>query len=223
MSNIKVSSDVDTMLRSATNAQIRSNIGAGSETQVNSNATNISSIGEQVDINVTNISSKADIASPTFTGTATASTIKTREIQCFGTTTGSAEPINYDSNEHRFRDYDASPTNLLVIEKIDGYTGARVGINKEPSSSNAVALHIVAGKNSSTDEKDLGLKVTGGGAFFEKFLRVGHYTDTERDAINNPTNGTVIYNETHHEFQGYIGGGGGTAGWKKFTMSNVST
>ncbi|WP_286963522.1 hypothetical protein [Brevundimonas sp.] len=193
MADITVSTDVDAMLRSANNAAIRSNIGA---------------VGS---------------ASPTFTGTTTTSKIITNEIQCEGTTAGTAEPINYDSNEHRFRDFDANPTNLLVIEKINGYTGARVGINKEPSSSNAVALHIVAGKNASTNEKDLGLKVTGGGAFLEQFLRIGHYTDSERDAITNPTNGTVIYNETHHEFQGYIGGGGGTAGWKKFTMSNVST
>ncbi len=193
MADITVSTDVDAMLRSANNAAIRSNIGA---------------VGS---------------ASPTFTGTTTTSKIITNEIQCEGTTAGTAQPINYDSNEHRFRDFDANPTNLLVIEKINGYTGARVGINKEPSSSNAVALHIVAGKNTSTNEKDLGLKVTGGGAFLEKFLRIGHYTDSERDAITNPTNGTVIYNETHHEFQGYIGGGGGNAGWKKFTMSNVST
>lgn len=189
MANITVSSDVDTMLQSANNAAIRSNIGA------------------------------VGTSSPTFTGTTTAPTVITGEIQCEGTTSGTAQPIKYDSNEHRFRDYDASPTDLMVIEKIDGYTGGRVGINKDPSASNAVALHVVAGKNASTNAEDLGLKVVGG-SFFEDFIRVGHYTDTTRGQISNPTNGTIIYNSEHHEYQGYVGGG---SGWKKFTMGNVST
>ena len=171
MSNIKVSSDVDTMLRSANNAEIRSNIGAATgstvdglvtdvatntsnistntsniatntsniatnTSNISTNTSNIATNTSNISTNTSNIATKAPSASPTFTGTTTAPTIITGEIQCVGTTTGTAEPINYDSNEHRFRDYDASPTNLLVIEKIDGYTGARVGINKEPSSSN---------------------------------------------------------------------------------------
>jgi len=166
-----------------------------------------------------------NVSSITSDGNIAGRRITTREIQCEGTLPagGDAEPIFYDAKEHRFRDFDANPNTLMIIEKIAGYTGARVGINKDPSSSSAVALHVVAGKNSSTNVKDLGLKVTGGGAFFEKFIRIGHYTDTERDAIDNPTNGTVIYNETHHEFQGYIGGGGGAGGWKKFQLTDVSS
>lgn len=246
-SNFKVSNDVDTFLRSADNAAMRSNIGAASgstvdglvtdvatntsnistntsnistnTSNISTNTSNIATNTSNISTNTSNIATKAPSASPTFTGTTTAPTIITGEIQCVGTTTGTAEPINYDSNEHRFRDYDANPTDLLVIEKIDGYTGARVGINKDPSSSNAVALHVVAGKNASTNAEDLGLKVVGG-AFFEDFIRVGHYTDETRDAITNPTNGTIIYNSEHHEYQGYVGGG---SGWKKFTMGNVST
>ncbi len=152
--------------------------------------------------------------------------IITTEIQCKGTTTGTAQPINYDAKEHRFRDFDGTtdgPTHMLVVQKFDGYTGARVGINKDPSASNAVALHIVAGKNTSTQEKDLGLKVTGGGAFLEQFLRVGHYESSDANGNDqrpsSPSNGTIIYDSSTHSFQGYIGGGGGSGGWKTFTMS----
>ena len=149
--------------------------------------------------------------------------VVTSKILCEGAGGHStAQPITYDSKEHRFRDYDGStngPTNMLVVNKFDGYTGARVGINKDPSASNNVALHVVAGKNSSTNAEDLGLKVVGG-SFFEDFIRVGHYTDTTRGQISNPTNGTIIYNSQHHEFQGYVGGG---TGWQKFNMGAVSS
>lgn len=149
--------------------------------------------------------------------------VVTSKILCEGAGGHStAQPITYDSKEHRFRDYDGStngPTNMLVVNKFDGYTGARVGINKDPSASNNVALHVVAGKNSSTNAEDLGLKVVGG-SFFEDFIRVGHYTDTTRGQISNPTNGTVIYNSQWHEFQGYVGGG---TGWQKFNMGAVSS
>ncbi len=402
MSNFKVSSDVDTMLQSASNAHIRSNIGAGNNTQVNDNSNTIATVGSSVDTNTaniatntsniatnttniatnasniatntTNIATKAPIDSPAFTGdvefkastysdpnppnvltvnnngyvgvntsspsanlevvgllsvtgssgeivtgdltandsitygtltggailcgdlnvsgetqfnddvsfinNATVSgdvyingeldvsqtidcphikatlasfagakfetgyttlrdndvtvehditvdgKIITTEIQCKGTTTGTAQPINYDAKEHRFRDFDGStdgPTHMLVVQKFDGYTGARVGINKDPSASNAVALHIVAGKNTSTQEKDLGLKVTGGGAFFEQFLRVGHYESSDANGNDqrpsSPSNGTIIYDSSSHSFQGYIGGGGGSGGWKTFTMT----
>ena len=155
------------------------------------------------------------------TGDVTADKIITKEIQCeVGSAVGTgadAQPINYDAKEHRFRDFDQQPTNLMVISKFNGYTGARIGINKEPSSSNAVALHIVAGKNASTNVEDLALKVIGG-AFFNDFIRIGHYTDATRPI--SPTNGTVIYNQQHHEYQGFVGGG---TGWQKFNMSAVST
>lgn len=179
MSDITVSTDVDTMLRSANNAAILTNTGA------------------------------APTASPTFTGDATIPKIIATEIQCVGTTSGTAQPIKYDSLEHRFRDYDESPTNLMVIKKIDGSTGARIGINKDTADA---ALHIVAGTTSGTE--DTALKVVGG-AFFEDYVRIGHYTTAGRPT--SPTNGSVIYNTTLHKFQGYIGGGGG---WKSFQMES---
>tara|TARA_A100000171_G_C2121414_1_gene140990 strand:+ start:672 stop:1646 length:975 start_codon:yes stop_codon:yes gene_type:complete len=150
--------------------------------------------------------------------------LNVREIQCQGGTTNTAIPINYDAKEHRFRDFDGStdhPKNMLVVQKFDGYTGARIGINKDPSSSNAVALHVVAGKNNSTDVEDLGLKVVGG-SFFEDFIRVGHYESSDSSGNDtrptSPNNGTIIYDKTTHTFQGYIGGGA-SGGWKTFNMS----
>ena len=190
-------------------------------TAISNNTTDINSANDAIQTGLNSLDSvKANKASPTFTGTTTAPKIITNEIQCEGTTTSSAQPINYDAKEHRFRDFDDSPTNLMVIEKIDGYTGARVGINKDPSASNAVALHVVAGKNASTNVEDLALKVIGG-AHFDDFIRVGHYTDSTRTAsFPSPTNGTIIYNQQHHEFQGYVGGG---TGWQKFNMGSIST
>ena len=296
--NYKVSSDVDTMLRSANNASILSNIGAVSTSDL-ANKANIANprftgnVGIETSnpseaLEVTgNIKASGDIQSQTVTvsgncnadglggtistssqpnitsvGTLTSlsvngkiesltSTIEAsgcnfnsgtigqvefgsttevdfdlkapnlvaNNIKCIGETTATAQPLKFYSNDHRFGDYDQAPDDLLVIKKIDGYTGARVGINKDPSSGNAVALHVVAGKNASTDAEDLGLKVVGG-SFFEDYIRVGHYTDETRDDINNPTNGTIIYNNQRHEFQGYVGGG---TGWQKFNMGEVTT
>jgi len=128
----------------------------------------------------------------------------TGEIQCKGTTPGGsdAQPINYDAKEHRFRDFDADPTNLMVIKKIDGTsTGARVGINKDTADA---ALHIVAGEDSSGD-KDLGLKVIGG-AYFNEYIRVGTYTNTTRDQISPKISGLVIYNLDTHKYQAWSNG-----------------
>lgn len=148
----------------------------------------------------------------------------TSEIQCKGETHATATPITYDSKEHRFRDFDGSepsqgPKNMLVVQKFDGKTGARIGINKDPSSSNAVALHVVAGKDNSTNVEDLGLKVIGG-VFLEDFIRVGHYESSDSNGDDNrptsPSNGTIIYDSTTNAFQGFVGGGGG---WKTFNMT----
>tara|TARA_R110002049_G_scaffold253500_2_gene428849 strand:- start:4673 stop:5494 length:822 start_codon:yes stop_codon:yes gene_type:complete len=128
------------------------------------------------------------------------------EIQCLGTTTGTAQPINYDAKEHRFRDYDESPTDLMVIRKIDGSTGARIGINRDTADS---TLHIVAGNTGGV--QDTALKVVGG-AFFENYVRIGHYATV--DLPSSPNNGTVVYNTTLNKFQGFLGG----SGWKSFQM-----
>ena len=182
-------------------------------TDIATNASNISTNTANIATNTTNIATKAPSANPSFTGSVTTPRVVTSEIQCEGNSTATAQPINYDANEHRFRDFDANPSDLLIIEKIDGYTGARVGINKDPSASNAAALHIVAGKNSSTNVKDLGLKVTGGGGFFEKFVRVGHYTNATR--VDSPNNGNLIYNTDASKFQGYQAG----SGWSSFVTN----
>lgn len=128
---------------------------------------------------------------------------------------GDPEPIFYNSDEHRFKDYDGSPDNLMVVQKINGYTGARVGINKDPNANDAVALHVVAGKNATTNKEDYGLKVVGG-SFFNDWIRVGTYTTAARPS---PVPiGTVIYNVTTHKFEGYFGGA--QAGWRAFQMES---
>jgi hypothetical protein len=150
--------------------------------------------------------------------------IITKEIQCVAPDSNpdNSSPINYDSTEHRFRDFDASPTNLMVIKKIRNKGGARVGINVPATQDPKCALHIAYAGSSDGLPREA-LRVTGG-AMFNEWVRVGHFTDTERDNLSNPTNGTIIYNDTHHEFQAYIGGAQGSdSRWQAFTMQNVST
>ena len=142
----------------------------------------------------------------------------TNAIHCVGTTHATTEPINYTAKEHRFKDFDGDPDDLFVIKKIDNYTGARVAINQNPRSDMNAALHIVAGEDQ-FGEKDYALMVIGG-AFFDDYVKVGNYTDTERDDLR-PRNGSIIYNSEHHEFQGYLGGT--SAGWVKFNTGAVST
>jgi len=184
-------------------------------------ATNTSDIAD----NAQAINVKADKSNSTLTGTTTVTKLVTGEIQCptSGTLPTDASPINYDATEHRFRDYDESPSNLMVIKKINYVSGARVGINIPANQNPKVALHIAYGGSSNGLVREA-LRVSGG-AFFNEWVRIGHYTDSERDNnIANPTNGTIIYNIDHHEFQGYIGGGQGSASrWQAFTMQNVST
>ena len=159
-----------------------------------------------------NISAPSDLS---VAGTTTAPTIVASLIKGVGNDTGTAQPINYDAKEHRFRDFDGAtdfPKNMLVVQKFDGYTGARVGINKDPASDNNVALHIVAGKNSNTNVRDLGLKVIGG-AFFENYIRVGHYTNST--LVTAPNNGNIVYNTDENKFQGYQAG----SGWGSFVTN----
>ena len=141
-----------------------------------------------------------------------------KEIQAIGSTGSTTQPIVYDSMEHRFRDFDADPTNLMVIQKFNGYTGARIGINKNPSASSNVTLEIVAGLNNSTGEKDEALKVIGR-SFFNESIRVGHYSDATRPTPSVAQNGMIIYNSDHNEFQGFQA----VTGWVKFSTEAVST
>ena len=167
---------------------------------------------------------KADLSSPTFTGTSTFSKITTGEIQCLttGPLPADASPIHYDATEHRFRDYDEDPQNLMVIKKLNGKNGARVGVNIPVGQNPKCAFHVNYGGSSDGLPREA-LRVTGG-AMFNEWVRIGHFTDAERDALTTPTNGTIIYNDEHHEFQAYIGGAQGTASkWQAFTMQNVST
>ena len=154
--------------------------------------------------------------------------IQAKNIKCFGTATNTAQPITFSSNEHRFKDYDGSPDDLMVIEKVDGFTGARIGINRDkedsPSNSLQAALHVVAGRNvNDADDFDLGLRVDQGGAFFDKYIRIGDYTDDERNDIDDVFLGQVIYNSDQNEFQAYMKDGSGGREWKAFQMTSIST
>ena len=192
MANITVSSDVDSMLQSANNAAIRSNIGLSSN--------------------------------PTFTGrvnaTAAVETPKvvTNEIQ-----NESGGAINYDSAEHRFRDFDEKPNDLLVIKKINNKSGGRVGINTENGDPKC-ALHVVQNSSDGYPSNEA-IRCTGG-LRISNWLRLGPYTDSERDAIGlDPPPGLMIYNEEHYEVQVFIANpsGSGRGSWKAFTLQDVAT
>ena len=155
MSNITVSSDVDSMLQSADNAAILTNLGL-SNVDDTTDANKPVSTAQQTALNL-----KANIASPTFTGDVTAPRLITNEIQCVGNTTGTAQPITYDSKEHRFRDYDATPSNLMVIKKADGVPIGKVGINQ---NNPVCALHVVGG-HTTGGMPDEALRVVGAGLF----------------------------------------------------------
>ena len=138
-----------------------------------------------------------------------------KEIQAIGSTGATTQPIVYDAVEHRFRDFDADPTNLMVIKKIPGKNGARVGINVSNAADPKCALEVVG--QSSDGLVDEAFRVIGG-SFFNEYIRIGHYTDATRPTTNS-RDGMVIYNSQRNEFQGYISG----TGWKAFTMQNVAT
>lgn len=187
MANITVSSDVDSMLQSANNAAIRSNIGLSND--------------------------------PTFTGqvNATASVkapkVVTNEIQ-----TEAGGVINYDSKEHRFRDVDENPDNLMVIKKVDNKNGARVGINQPDAvSSPRCALEIHYQSTDGVDRETLRVM---GGSFFNEYVRVGHYATAPVDTNGDATLpvGSIIFNSTSKKFQGNVGNANG--GWKTFKFED---
>jgi len=116
--------------------------------------------GENIATNLASISSldslKAPKASPTFTGDVTAPRVITNEIQAY---TGS--PVTYDSAEHRFRDFDETPNNLMVIKKTAGVVIGKVGINH---NNPKCALHVVGG-HSTGGMADEAIRVVGAGLF----------------------------------------------------------
>jgi len=132
-----------------------------------------------------------------------------KEIQAIGSTGATAQPIVYDSIEHRFRDFDVDPTNLMVIKKIPGKNGARVGINVSNLVDPKCALEVVG--QSSDGLVNEALRVIGG-SFFNEYIRIGHYSDATRPTTN-ARDGMVIYNSTHNDFQGFVSG----QGWVNFS------
>ena len=98
------------------------------------------------------------------TGIDVAGKIKTTGINN-GTTHATANPITYDAKEHRFRDFDSAPNNLMVIKKTDGVPIGKVGINHNNPVS---ALHIVGGSTSGGGIPNEALRVVGSGLFSSK-------------------------------------------------------
>ena len=96
------------------------------------------------------------------TGIDVAGKIKTTGI-INGSTHATAQPITYDAKEHRFRDFDTIPNNLMVIKKTDGVPIGKVGINHNNPVS---ALHVVGGHTSSgVGAPNEALRVVGSGLF----------------------------------------------------------
>lgn len=120
-------------------------------------ALDLKASASDVSTNTSNIATKAPTANPTFTGNATAPLLTTSEIQAVA---GSG--IQYDSIEHRFRDEDEQPNNLLVIKKTDGVPIGKVGINH---NNPKVALHVVGGHVAAGGIDDEALRVVGSGLF----------------------------------------------------------
>ena len=223
MANITVSSDVDTMLQSADNAAIRSNIGAlGSSSPVNISGNAVVSETLQVGNVATSgtgniIASGQIIASTQVTAP---DRLVTREIKNVNTSSSGQLPINYKSNEHNFQDFDGNPDDLMVIKMIPG-EGGRVGINK---SDPKCALHVIQ-EGSDGYPSNEAIRCTGG-LRISNWLRLGQYTDSERDAIGlDPPPGLMIYNEEHYEVQVFIANpsGSGRGSWKAFTLQDVSS
>ena len=117
-----------------------------------------------------------------------------------------------------YKPQSSSAQTLVDIKKLSGKSGARVGINMEGADPKC-ALQVQ--KSSSDGRVREALRVTGG-AYITEWVKIGNFTDAERDSeITSPEQGLIIYNKEHHEWQGYREGP--SSGWVKFDTSAVST
>lgn len=155
-----------------------------------------------------------------FTGIVKMPTVRTQLIE---SSNASTEKILVQAREFRFTDIDGNPDDLLVIKKINSKAGGRVGINTDNNDPKC-ALHVI--ENSSDGyPSDEAIRCTGG-LRISNWLRLGPYTDSERDAIGlDPPPGLMIYNEEHYEVQVFIANpsGSGRGSWKAFTLQDVAT
>ena len=159
-SSSDVSTNTSNISTNTSNISTNTSNIATNTSDIATNTSNISTQGvaisnnaSDISTNTSNIALKAPIASPTFTGTVIAPVLKTSEVQAV-----SGEAIEYDAIEHRFRDEDEQPSNLLVIKKTDGVPIGKVGINH---TNPKVALHIVGGHVASGGITDEALRVVG--------------------------------------------------------------
>lgn len=154
MSNFEVSSDIDTFLRKSTKEEAATFLGLEDTKAQWGQITG--TLTTQSDL-VSALNSKADTSNPTFIGNVTAPTLTTSEVQAV-----SGEAIEYDAIEHRFRDEDEQPNNLLVIKKENGIPIGKVGINH---NNPKVALHVVGGHAAGGGIDDEALRVVGSALF----------------------------------------------------------
>tara|TARA_A100000171_G_C2125521_1_gene143273 strand:+ start:226 stop:975 length:750 start_codon:yes stop_codon:yes gene_type:complete len=246
--NYTVSSDVDTLLRSTDNYNIRSNIGAASQSAVSGLLASVSSNTNAVHSNYQSIltlnsdmevmggyqaSNTANIA----TNTTEIDTLSSSLTSVANQTATNTSNIATNASNIAAKATTASPTfvgdvgfkhqssgaNLVDIKKLSGKAGARVGINMGGADPKC-PLHVSQGSSDGYPNNEA-IRCNGG-LRISNWLRLGPYTDSERDAIGlDPPAGLMIYNEEHYEVQVFIANpsGSGRGSWKAFTLQNVST
>lgn len=155
-----------------------------------------------------------------FTGIVRMPTVRTQLLESSNAT---AQSIKVRAKEFRFMDIDGNPDDLLVIKKIDPKPGGRVGINTDDGDPKC-ALHVIHNSSDGYPSNEA-IRCTGG-LRISNWLRLGPYTDSERDAIGlDPPPGLMIYNEERYEVQVFIANpsGSGRGSWKAFTLQDVAT
>ena len=196
-------------------------ISAGGKLEVDGGNVNIINGGKlQVGTFVVDSTDGSVTGTQSFTGIVKMPTVQTQLIESSNATT---EKIQVKAKEFRFTDIDGNPDDLLVVKKVDGKPGGRVGINTENGDPKC-ALHVIENSSDGYPNNEA-IRCTGG-LRISNWLRLGPYTDSERDAIGlDPPQGLMIYNEEHDEVQVFIANpsGSGRGSWKAFTLQDVAT
>lgn len=246
--NYTVSSDVDTLLRSTDNYNIRSNIGAAGQSAVSGLLASVSSNTNAVHSNYQSIltlnsdmevmggyqaSNTANIA----TNTAEIDTLSSSLTSVANQTATNTSNIATNASNIAAKATIASPTfvgdvgfkhqssgaNLVDIKKLSGKAGARVGINMGGADPKC-ALHVT--ESSSDGYPNNEAIRCNGGLRISNWLRLGPYTDSERDDIGlDPPAGLMLYNEESYGVQVFIANpsGSGRGSWKTLAMQGPAT
>ena len=182
-------------------------------TNIATNVTNIATNTSNIATNTSNIATNtSNISSNTSSISTNAANINTKAPIASPTFTGDVA----------FKAQSSSSSTLMDIKKVAGKTGPRVGINTGTTTPKA-ALHVIKGSNDGYPY-DEAIRCTGG-LRVSQWIRLGPYTDDERDDLGlDPPPGLMIYNEDHHEVQVFISNpSGGRGSWKALTVENVGS